>query len=296
MTTEPVTTAFTSPSDGLAIATYRWDDVPGEPRGVVQVAHGLAEHGRRYARLAGSLTAAGFLVRAVDHRGHGASTGDGVPLGSFGEAGAAGFIGDVAGLGEALRAEHPELPLFLLGHSLGSMAAQSVLLERSDLYDGVVLSGSTAIDGLAALVQQLPADADGLAAFNAPFAHRTGFEWLSRDEAEVDAYVADPLCGFATEDAVLGGVLATAPRTADPRALAGIRPDLPLLVVSGDQDPVGGPGGELVVRLVERYRAAGLRDVTLALLPGARHEVLNETNRDEVTQLVVTWLEERAAR
>jgi len=296
MTAEPRTAAFPSPSDELPIVTYRWDAVAGDPRGVVQVAHGLAEHGRRYARLAGALVGAGFVASANDHRGHGASVGAGVPLGSFGAAGAPGFVGDVARHGELLREEHPDLPLFLLGHSLGSMAAQSVLLDRSDLYDGVVLSGSTAIDGLVEVVRQLPADADGLAAFNAPFEHRTGFEWLSRDEVEVDAYVADPLCGFATEDAVLGGVLATAPRTADPRALAGIRPDLPLLVVSGDQDPVGGPGGELVLRLVERYRAAGLRDVTLALRPGARHEVFNETDRDEVTQLVVAWLQERAAR
>lgn len=295
MTADPRTSSFASPSDGLPISTYRWSPRSGTPLGVVQVAHGLAEHGRRYARLAEALTAAGLVVSANDHRGHGASVSDEVPLGSFGAAGAAGFVGDVVRHGQLLREEHPGLPLFLLGHSLGSMAAQSALLDAGGLYAGAVLSGSTAIDGLVDVVRSLPADADGLAAFNAPFEHRTGFEWLSRDEAEVDAYVADPLCGFATEDAVLGGVLATAPRTADPAALAGIRPDLPLLVVSGDQDPVGGPGGELVLRLVERYRAAGLRDVTLVLLPDARHEVFNETDRDEVTALVVTWLQERAA-
>lgn len=293
---DTATTTLSSPVDGLRLTVHRWQDVQGEARGVVQIAHGLAEHGRRYARLAAALNAAGFLVAAVDHRGHGASTSPDVPLGSFGAAGADGFIADVAALGEHLRDEHPGLPLFLLGHSLGSMAAQNVLLERGDLYTGVVLSGSTAIDGLVDVVRSLPADAEGLAAFNAPFEHRTGFEWLSRDAAEVDAYVADPLCGFPTEDAVLGGVLATAPRTADPDALAGIRDDLPLLVISGQEDPVGGRHGDLVRRLVDRYRAAGLADVTLDLRPGARHEVFNETDRDEVTALVVEWLRQRVGR
>ncbi|WP_298990570.1 alpha/beta fold hydrolase [uncultured Pseudokineococcus sp.] len=294
MTAEPRTSSFASPSDGLAVATYRWEPADGPVRGVVQVAHGLAEHGRRYARLAGALADAGFVVVACDHRGHGASTSEQVPLGSFGAAGAAGFVGDVVRLGELLRDEHPDLPRFLLGHSLGSMAAQNALLDHDDLWAGVVLSGSTAIDGLVEVVSALPPDA-GLEGFNAPFPSRTGFEWLSRDEAEVDAYVADPLCGFAAEDAVLGGVLATAGRTSDPEALAGVRDDLPVLVVSGDEDPVGGPGGALVRRLAERYRDAGLRDVTLELRHGARHEVLNETDRDATTALVVDWLQQRAA-
>ena len=294
MPTAPATASFPSPADGLAITTYRWADVPGEPVGVVQVAHGLAEHGRRYARLAAALNAAGFVVSANDHRGHGSSTGGGVPLGGFGEAGFAGFTADVARHGELLREEFPGLPVFLLAHSLGSMAAQNVLLEHPDLYAGVVLSGSTALDGLIDVVRSLPADQPGLAAFNAPFEHRTGFEWLSRDAAEVDAYVADPLCGFETDEAILAGALATAAATADPARLAAIGPDLPVLVVSGADDPVGGTGGELLVRLAGRYRAAGLRDVTLELFPGARHEVFNETNREEVTALVAAWLRERA--
>ncbi|NAZ87850.1 alpha/beta fold hydrolase [Kineococcus indalonis] len=278
----------------MVITTYRWADVPGEPVGVVQVAHGLAEHGRRYARLAAALNAAGFVVSANDHRGHGSSTGGGVPLGGFGEAGFAGLTADVARHGELLGEEFPGLPVFLLAHSLGSMAAQNILLEHPDLYAGVVLSGCTALDGLVDVVRSLPADQPGLAAFNAPFEHRTGFERLSRDAAEVDAYVADPLCGFETDEAILAGALATAAATADPARPAAIGPDLPVLVVSGADDPVGGTGGELLVRLAERYRTAGLRDVGLELFPGARHEVFNETNREEVTALVAAWLRERA--
>ena len=181
--------------------------------------------------------------------------------------------------------------MFLIAHSLGSMGAQSLLLDHSARYAGVVLSGSTTLDGLLEVVQGLPADQPGLAAFNAGFEPRTGFEWLSRDSAEVDAYVADPLCGFPTEDAILAGVLGTAERTTDPAQLARIRSDLPLLVISGDRDPVGGPGGRNVIKLAERYRDAGLTDVTVRLYPEARHEVFNETNRDEVTADVISWLE-----
>jgi alpha-beta hydrolase superfamily lysophospholipase len=289
----PRSGSFASPVDGLTITTWSWDDVPARPRGVVQLVHGLAEHGTRYGRLAAALNAAGFLVTATDNRGHGASISAEVPLGSFGAAGVTGFLGDIVAAGEKLAGEHPDLPLFLLGHSLGSMGAQSVLLDHSPRYAGAVLSGSTTLDGLMAVVQGLPADQPGLAAFNAGFEPRTGFEWLSRDQAEVDAYVADPLCGFPTEDAILGGVLGTAQRTTDPSELARIRPDLPVLVMSGDRDPVGGPGASNVTTLAERYRDAGLTDVTVRLYPEARHEVFNETNRDEVTADLVGWLESR---
>lgn len=284
----------TSPADGLQLATCTWDDVDGSPRGVVQLVHGLAEHTSRYDRFARALNAAGYLVSGADTRGHGGSVSDAVPLGSFGAPGAEGFFADTAAVGDQLARQHPGLPLFAFAHSLGSMCLQNVLVGGPVPYAGVVLSGTTTLDGLIEVVQGLTADPDageGLAGFNAGFEPRTGFEWLSRDTAEVDAYVADPLCGFATEDAVLGGILATAERTADPAALGGIRSDLPLLLVSGDRDPVGGRGGANVTALAERYRAAGLSDVQVRLYPGARHELVNETHRDEVTADVVAWLD-----
>src|SRR5919107_3536801 len=187
------TGTFSSPTDGLELATYSWDAVPSadSPRGVVQVAHGLAEHSARYDRLATALNQAGFLVRATDHRGHGGSIH--AAPGDFGEAGFDGLIADVAAYGASVASEG--LPVFLVAHSMGSFAAQAVLLEHSDQYAGVVLSGSTALDVLAANLAQAEGPA-GLEAFNAGFENRTGYEWLSRDEAEVDAYVADPLCGF----------------------------------------------------------------------------------------------------
>ena len=273
---------FTSPVDGLELASYQWD--VADPRAVVQVAHGLAEHSTRYDRFARALNDAGYAVRATDHRGHGASIA-GTP-GDFGAAGFEALIADVAAYGASVR---DDLPLFLFAHSMGSFAAQSVILTHSDQYAGVVLSGSTALDLLAAGMAQAEGPV-GLEAFNAGFEHRTGYEWLSRDEAEVDRYVADPLCGFDLPDETVPALFGAAGTLADPTALAGIRSDLPLLVASGSDDPLAG-GGQLVEVLGQRYRDAGLVDVTVKLYDGARHEILNEINRDQVTADVVAWLD-----
>ncbi|WP_053843436.1 alpha/beta hydrolase [Paracidovorax avenae] len=285
--------SFPSDADGTPVATYTWTDVPGTPTGVVQIAHGLAEHGERYDRFARALNAAGFLVHAVDHRGHG-RTADG-RMGDFGKAGFGGLIADVAQFGALLRARHGQLPLFLFAHSMGSFAAQAALLDHSATWSGVVLSGSTALDLFAAdLANPPPGAPAGLAALNAGFAHRTGYEWLSRDAAEVDAYVANPWCGWDFPPDVLPALMAPASRLADPARLAGIRGDLPILIASGDADPLA-CGGERLKILGQRYRDAGIADVTVKLYPAGRHEILNETNRDEVTADIVAWLRAHAA-
>ena len=273
---------FTSPVDDLELATYVWD--VADPRGVVQVAHGLAEHSGRYDRFARALNDAGFSVHASDHRGHGASIA-GTP-GDFGAPGFEGLIADMAAYGASLRGD---TPLLLFAHSMGSFAAQSVILTHSEQYAGVVLSGSTVLDVLAAGMAEAEGPG-GLEAFNAGFEHRTGYEWLSRDETEVDRYVADPLCGFDLPDETVPALFGAAGMLADPTVLAGIRSDLPLLVVSGSEDPLAG-GGQLVEALGQRYRDAGLVEVRVKLYDGARHELLNEINRDEVTSDVVAWLD-----
>ena len=268
------TSSFISDADRTQVVTYTWADVDGPPGGVVQIAHGLAEHGERYDRFARALNAAGFVVHAVDHRGHG-RTANG-QLGNFGAAGFAGLIADVAQFGALLRAQHGGLPVFLFGHSMGSFAAQAALLDHSATWSGVVLSGSTALDAFAAAMASAPADGPaGLEAFNAGFEHRTGYEWLSRDPAEVDAYVANPWCGWDVPADVIPALFEPAPRVADPARLAG--------------------GGALIQLLGQRFRDAGLADVTVKLYPGARHEILNETNRDEVTADIVAWLRAHAA-
>ena len=168
---------------------------------------------------------------------------------------------------------------------MGSFATQQYLLDHSAEVDAAVLIGSSEVSGLVDTLSAAgPVD---LSAFNQPFEHRTGFEWLSRDAAEVDKYCADPACGFVPEP--FAGI-ETLRRAADPQALAKIRAGLPLLILSGDADPLAG-GGAALQLVAQRYRDAGMRDVELVLYPQARHELLNETNRDEVTARIVGFLD-----
>ncbi|MFD1860789.1 alpha/beta fold hydrolase [Aeromicrobium camelliae] len=282
--------SYASDQDGIAIATYSWllpDDTMA--RGVVQIAHGLAEHAGRYDRFARALNDAGFHVVASDHRGHGQSIH--TVGGDFGAPGFPGLQADMVQLGEELKSSYPRVPLFLFAHSMGSFATQHLLLERSDLYDGVVLSGTSVLDAIVASMGDRPIG--DLSAFNAQFEHRTGYEWLSRDTDEVDKYVADPLCGFDLPAETVATLFAGADELADPANLATIRHDLPILLASGTADPLAG-GGQLVENLADRYRAAGLTDVEVRLYPEARHEIVNETNRDEVTEDIVRWLIEHS--
>jgi alpha-beta hydrolase superfamily lysophospholipase len=143
------------------------------------------------------------------------------------------------------------------------------------------------------LAQGLAAAGDGpveLTAFNAAFENRTGYEWLSRDEAEVDKYVADPLSGFDLADDTVPQLFSAADRLADPAELARIRKGLPILVTSGQADPLSGDG-QLVGVLAQRYLGAGIADVTLTVYPEARHEIFNETNRDQITADIIEWID-----
>jgi alpha-beta hydrolase superfamily lysophospholipase len=199
------------------------------------------------------------------------------------------LVGDIGRVGQLARDAHPGLPLALIAHSLGSFAAQQWLLDHSDDVTAVVLSGTAAID-LAEPAIDLDAPMD-LTGSNAAFQPaRTDFDWLSRDERQVDAYIADPWCGFGLDVAGNRAMFAGARQIADPGRLAGMRKDLPLYLVVGEMDPVNGQLA-LVKELARRYEAAGLRDVTLVTYPEARHEVFNEINRDEVVAGMLAWLD-----
>lgn len=287
MTDAPTRVDFAS-TDGAPIAAYRWDAV-GEPRAIAQITHGVGEYARRYAPLAEALRQDGHVVYAHDHRGHGASVHSEAELGVLGETGWSELVADIGRTGQRAREAHPSLPLALIAHSLGSFATQQYLLDHSDDVDAVVLSGTAAIDLLEPMLD-LDAPMD-LSMFNAAFEPaRTQFDWLSRDRTQVDRYIADPLCGFGLD--VPGGkaMFAGARALADPARLAAMRGDLPIHIIVGDLDPVNGQLA-LVKVLVERYQQAGLRDVTLQVFPGARHEVFNETNRGEVFADVLAWLD-----
>ena len=190
MATRERTFTFTG-ADGADIAGFRWVDNTITPRAVLQVAHGMGEHARRYRAPLEPLIAAGWAVYADDHRGHGLTASGPEALGDFGDNGAELVIADLHSLTSLARAEHPDLPIVLLGHSLGSFFAQAYVFDHSKAIDGLVLSGTAAFGDRTGPVRRLDEIAlDG----ETP---RTAFDWLSRDPAEVDAYIADPLCGFS---------------------------------------------------------------------------------------------------
>lgn len=268
--------------DGASIAAYRWNG-PEPARFVVQIAHGMAEHARRYLPVVRDLIAGGAVVYANDHRGHGHTAGSVEKLGDFGEGGYDALPEDMAILTRHIRDEQPGLPVILLGHSMGSFAAQIYAIDHSDLIDGLVLSGSTALDAFA------KARASSSGTLNTAFEPaRTPYDWLSRDEAVVDAYIADPYCGFQGRNRSASAL--AAPRAADPAQLRRIRSDLPIYLFAGDKDPLNGDLAFLHI-LIERYRAAGVTDIAYDFYPGGRHEMLNETNRDEVIANLLRWID-----
>lgn len=278
-----------SASDGQAPVVHCWRaKEPG--RGAVILAHGMGEHSLRYAFLAESLIAVGFAVYANDHRGHGRTVKDDSQLGEYGPDGWRGLIEDELRLIQKVR-EDDVGPVLIMGHSMGSMVVQHLITEASDLLDGAALSGTTAVDVMAVAVAANAgnAGADLFASFNAAFEPvRTESDWLSRDPHQVDLYVNDPLCGFSVSDASLTSLVEAGVAYSTKEATEQIRKGLPIFLFAGDADPVS-LGGELVKRVAERYRAAGIADVTVKLYPGARHEVFNETNRTEVEADFIAW-------
>ena len=279
---------FTVPGRGdVALFVRHWP-ASGAARAVVQISHGMGEHSARYARLAAALSAAGFEVYAHDHRGHGRSARSADEFGRFGPDGWNALVDDLATVGDTIDARSGGAARILLGHSMGSFALQQFLLDHSTDIAAAVLTGTSAVD---AIFGRLDPDTSlDRMPENESFEGRTDFDWLSRDPDEVDRYIADPACGFSADVAALGDMAAAAVRPVDADALRGIRPDLPILLMSGSADPLSGAMA-LVELVAQRYRDAGVRDVTVIGYQDARHEVFNETNRDEVTADLIGWLE-----
>lgn len=289
MTDEPTRVDFRSEGD-LTIAAYEWR--PSErPHAIAQIVHGVGEYALRYQPLVEDLLSAGYVVYSHDHRGHGNSVMPGAEFGQLGRDGWRELVLDIGRLGQLAKDRNPGLPLAVVAHSLGSFATQQWLLDHSDDVTAVVLTGTAVID-LIEPTMDLDADMD-LSAFNAPFQPaRTEFDWLSRDEEQVDKYIADPRCGFGLDSQSTKAMFAAARQLADPARVADIRSDLPVYVAVGEMDPVNG-GGALVDELVARLDRAGVEDVTLRVWTGARHEVFNEVNRDQVVAEIVDWLAAR---
>ena len=262
--------------DGAGLAGFRWSG-PARAKAVVQLAHGAGEHSLRYLAPLAPIIEAGYVVYAADHRGHGMTSGM-QSLGNFGPGGAPAAVGDMATLARLIREREPGLPLVLFGHSMGAMFAQAWLLEHSALIDALVLSGTAG---------PAPIRAESINAAFEPA--RTPYDWLSRDPAEVDKYIADPFCGIRFTPDSQASFVSLRERRLDAEALAKVKEGLPVYVFVGDADPVN-ESLKRLTPLIEAYKAAGLV-VTLKVYPGGRHEMLNETNRAEVVADLRGWLD-----
>lgn len=293
--------------DGLSVHVYKWSP-NGEAKGVLQVAHGMAEHGARYGRLAELMTAAGWVVYAHDHRGHGKTIPAGQAPGHMANVdGWTKAVADLHTLNRRIADENGGLPIVMFGHSMGSFMVQQMLYEHPGAMKGAILSGSNgrppaiaAVGKVLARVERLRIGRGSASAlltmmsfgdFNKQFKpNRTDFDWISRDPDEVDRYCADPLCGFSVSTQCWVDFIDALGVIASPDNQARVPKAMPTYIFSGDRDPVGDMGAG-VQRLAEAYRVAGLTDVTTTLYPEGRHEMLNETNRDEVMQGVLDFCE-----
>ena len=304
---EDTTFRFTDPQ-GYEIFVYRWAPPSGvEPRAVVQIEHGAAEHALRYERVARYLNQNGYLVYADDHRGHWKTAETMDKAGICGPDGWNWMVKDAKQLTAIIKEKHPGLPVFLFGHSMGSLMAQQYIQNWGAELQGVVLSGTTGISMVdAAVVPMAEQAAQGeavnlpselfaglFASVNEPFEPvSTPFDWLSRDEQEVQKYIDDPWCGFLFTNGMTYEFIKGMVNLFDPENESRIPKELPIYVISGEMDPVGANDGVRV--LVQRYQDdLGLVDISYKIYPGARHEILNETNRDDVHADILNWLEAR---
>ncbi len=279
----------------------------GAPRGVVQLVHGMAEHIDRYDAPARALAEAGFAVVGHTHLGHGSKA---ETLGHFGnENGWDNLVEDVHSLRLATQKIYPGVPYFILGHSMGSFITRCYLMRYSGGLAGAILSGTgyyaTSTVNMGLTVANLvclfggadkPSSLINKLAFsssNKPFApNRTEYDWLTRRNDVVDQYIADPFCGFLFTGRGYRDLFRGLKRLTHTKDLELIRKDLPILLFSGDHDPVGSMG-KGVNRVAEQYRHAGLTDVSVELYPDGRHEMFNEENAVQVIADLIAWLEEK---
>lgn len=276
-------------NDGSNLVLREWHPAD-HPRAIIQLAHGVSEHLGRYHRLASRLASEGYAVIGADHRGHGQNASL-HGLGNLGPRGFQGVVDDMLAVSERAKETWRQIPLVLLGHSFGSFAAQLFLVQHPAGLDGLVLSGTAAIE----LLLSDPNLSVSAQMLNAAFEPaRTDFDWLSRDVAEVDAYIADPLCGH---DLALESMMTMPAAVAGIRTHVGLRQvahrQIPIYVISGAMDPIVGPDQALSRRVVEGYRSAGLNDVTHKIYADGRHEMFNEVNRERVVDDLVLWLAQR---
>ncbi|MET0169133.1 MAG: alpha/beta hydrolase [Aliihoeflea sp.] len=299
--------ALSSPT-GAALNVYRRDTGP-RPRGVIQINHGMAEHAARYDRFADAMADKGFVVYAHDHRGHGRTKAPDAPLGHFGTAPAREkVLADVDAVHDHIAENHPGIPVILFGHSMGGLIALDYLFAHSKRVAAASIWNTNVSAGVAGraakailawerfrLGSDVPSQLLPKLTFQTWALHvknaRTAFDWLSRDEAEVAKYVADPLCGFDVSVGTWRAVFEMINCGADDGNFAAMRRDLPVRLVGGEQDPAT-DGGKAVEKLAARMKRMGFSNLQSTIYPETRHESLNELNRDMIMADFVAWANE----
>ena len=301
-------------ADNAKIFTYRWlPDAQSDVKAVIQISHGMAEHAARYERFAKALVDTGYAVYANDHRGHGKTAGSPENLGHFAdEKGWETVVDDLHLLTGIIKKENPKVPVFLFGHSMGSFFARHYAMLYGNEIAGLVLSGTGGDPGIggkiALFIGKREANKKGkqtkstkmnnllFGMYNKAFKpNRTKFDWLSRDTAEVDKYVADPLCGNIMTNGLYCDVIKGLFFINKFENIIKIPKNLPIYLFSGTDCPVGAKtpwSGKTkgVLQVYNDFVKAGIKDVTYKLYPNGRHEMLNEINRDEVFKDVLAWL------
>ena len=302
---------FTFPSsDGQhQIYCSQWLPDEGQPKAVVQIVHGISEYVGRYDRLARFLADHGYAVCGEDHLGHGRTGKQDGSFGVFARRGGWELVtSDVRTLRKLMEEKFPDLPYFLLGHSMGSFLTRTYLCRYPGEVSGAILSGtgqeSSLLVGAGKMIASLIGLFKGytyvsplvhslsLGAYNKQFApNRTPSDWITRDEAVVDTYLADPFCQIKPSVSLYRDMLGGLQYIASPHALAQMDPDTPVYLYSGDRDPVGANGSG-VKKVYGYFETHGTKDLSMKLYEGGRHEMHNELNREEVFTDVLTWLEQ----
>lgn len=294
--------------DDEIICYYKWEGIgPRKGRGVIQIAHGVGEHAGRYERIANRLRKEGFTIYANDHRAHGKTAEIKRLYGYYdGENYFEDAVEDMHILTALIRNEHPKKPLILFGHSMGSLLSRKYVLKYGNEIDALILSGTadfiTGLGHFGLASTQLVGAIRGRAQsndtlrkiffdeFNKKFKpNRTKLDWISRDETEVDDFEADPYRIENFSIGVFTDILKNSKSLNQKEAFANTRDDLPILIFSGDQDPVG-EMGKGVTRVAKNFQKYGNSELTLHLYPGGRHEMLNEINRQEVEEDIISWI------
>ena len=304
------TFTFKAP-DSVDIFVHKWLPEEDAPiKAIVQVSHGMAEHSARYERFANALGRAGIGVYANDHRGHGQTAGDADKIGYFADAnGWNQVVDDMVRLTGIIAENHPGIPIFLFGHSMGSFLSRTYITRYGNEIKGAILSGTGGDPGLLGKVGLMIARLESwfrgktarspmlnnlsFGGFNKAFKpNRTDFDWLSRDDAEVDKYVADPFCGGIFTAGFFVDLIGGINFINKPEAIGMVPKGLPIFLFSGALDPVG-DNTKGVQQVCDGYKKAGIEDVSMKFYEGGRHEMLNETNRGEVFEDVIRWVGDR---